>query len=389
MSKISKKTVLTVLTTFLATAVLTAAVIVFVLYRYMPFSKFFKVMTLIENTYVEEVDFEKCEEDAINGVLAGLGDKYAVYYDEENAKETLQMVDGYYYGIGVEIFANTKKDRIEVISAYEDSPADVAGFKSGDLIKSVDGKEFFSKDVADMVSYIKNPEKGPKDLIEIVVLREDKEITLRAKRGKIDLYKVKSEMVGDICYISYGGFTQSSYEAFEKIVNSLDSKKVKGIVVDIRNNPGGELNSALNMCDIFLEDQVIMRTKNKSGEETVYSGKKGSCDIPLAVLVNHASASASEVFAGALQDHKRAVIVGEKTYGKGVTQSIRYVDPFDKGEGALKLTTYKNFTPNGKWINKGIKPDVKVKDSEKTAQIKSDAAFIAATEYLIKEYVKQ
>ena len=156
-------------------------------------------------------------------------------------------------------------------------------------------------------------------------------------------------------------------------------------MIDIRNNPGGEFNSAIELCDLFLEDVTIMYTENKAGDRKYYKAKKGSCKIPMAVLVNGSSASASEIFAGAMKDNKRAVLVGEKTYGKGVSQVVRYLNPLDKSEGALKLTVIKNYSPSGRWINESITPDVEIKTEEIAENIKEDAAFIAAIKELKKD----
>lgn len=381
------KTLLTVLITFIATVLLIFIALCLFLSMYdMPFSRLIKVGKIIESSYVEEYDAQKCEEDAINAVLEGLGDKYAVYYDEENAKQTMQMIEGYYVGIGIEIFANMEKDRIEVISAYEDAPADRAGIRSGDLIISIDSVEYTATTMADAVIYMRGlgigkPLEKP---INMTIQRGEEMLNLNMYREQIDVYKVTSEMVDDICYIRYTGFTQNSEKELEKIIASLDEKKVKGIVIDIRNNPGGEFGSAINMCDLFLEKEMIMYTEDKNGKRTEYFAHDGACKLPLAVIVNGASASASEIFAGSMQANKRAVIVGEETYGKGVSQTVRYINPFDLSEGAIKLTTCKNYTSDGKWINEKIIPDIEVKTEKTEGEIRLDAAFNAARDSLKK-----
>lgn len=381
------KTLSVILATVVVTVILIFAALVFFLSKNdIPFLKLIKIANIIESSYVGDFDVEKSEEAAINAVLDSIDDKYAVYYDEENAKETFQILDGSYIGIGIEIFANTQKNRIEVISAYEESPADKAGIQKGDLIVSIDGNEYTAANMADAVLYMKGAGiKNPlEETVEITLQRGDSFVKTRLKRAKIDMYKVTNEVIDDICYIRYSGFTKNSEKELEKIINSLDKEKIKGIIIDIRNNPGGDFGSSINMCDLFLDEGTIMYTVDKNGEKTVYSAKEGSCDIPLAVIVNGSSASASEIFAGAMQDTKRAVIVGEKTYGKGVTQTIRYINPIDESEGAIKLTTCKNYTPGGKWINESIVPDIEIKTDKIEGSIKEDAAFIAAKEYLEK-----
>lgn len=382
--KSSSKTLFTVLITFVLTLALVAVSVFFLFLKYdMPFEKLLKVYSIINSSYVGDYNPEECEENAINAVLETLGDKYAVYYDEENAKETMQLIEGYYVGIGIEIFANTRKGYMEVISAYEDSPADKAGITGGDLIKAIDGKEYSASSMADAVSYmkgigIKEPLEKP---ISITLLRGEEEITVELKRENINMYKVSSEIVDNICYIRYSGYTTASQKELSEIVNNLDSR-VEGIIIDVRNNPGGEFNSSIDMSDLFLEDEMILYTVDKYGKKTVYNAEKGSCELPLAVIVNGSTASAAEIFAGAMQANGRAVIVGEKTYGKGVSQTVRYLNPLDKSEGALKLTTCKNYTPDGKWINESIVPDVLAEAPRVEGDISQDAAFIAAVKSL-------
>lgn len=378
--KSSKKTLLTVLITFVLTLLLTAlSVFLLFLKCDMPFEKLMKVVSVIKTSYVGEYNIDECEENAINAVLQTIGDKYAVYYDEENAQKTMQMIEGYYIGIGVEVFANMQKGYIEVISAYEDSPADRAGVKGGDLIKLIDGKEYTASEMADAVNYMKgiDVDKALEKSMSITLLRGKEEIAVNLNREKIDMYKVDSQVIDNICYIRYSGFTPASQKAFEEIIESLDSK-IEGIVVDVRNNPGGEFTSSIEMCDLFLDNEMIMYTVDKEGNKTSYMGKDGSTKLPLAILVNSQTASAAEIFAGSMQSNNRAIIIGEKTYGKGVSQTVQYLNPLDKSEGALKLTTCKNYTSDGRWINESIIPDIEVKTEIIEDDITCDAAFIDA-----------
>lgn len=381
------KILLAILITFVLTLSLCSFSTVRILSRYnYPFEKLGKVMSIIDSSYVGEYSTEKCEESAINGILQALGDDYAAYYDEENAKETMQMIEGHYIGIGIEVLANFDKGYIEVMSAFEDSPADRAGIKSGDLIKSIDGTLYKATAMADAVFYMKgiSVEKPLDKPIELVLIRNGEEFCVKLHREEIDMYKVTHRIIDNICYIRYSGFTIESQKTLESIVQNLESS-VEGIVIDVRNNPGGEFNSAINLCDLFLDDGVIMYTVDKNGKKTEYLAKKGSSELPLAVLVNGASASASEIFAGSMQARGKAVIVGEKTYGKGVSQTVRYLNPVDRGEGALKLTTCKNFTPDGKWINECITPDIVLENADITPDITKDEAFIAAVKSLKKD----
>lgn len=380
-----------ILLSILITFVITAGVCVFGAIQYISqynyqFEKLEKVMTIVDEYYVGEYDPASCEEGAIYGLLMTLGDDYAAYYNEENAQETMQMIDGYYIGVGIEILANFDEGYIEVVSAFEDSPADRAGFKSGDFITKIDGVEYDATKMADAVLHMKgsNIENPLEQEMEITILRDGEELVFTLKREKIDMYKVTSKMVDDICYIRFTGFTSGAQQQVREIIDDLD-ENTAGIVFDIRNNPGGELGSAINLSDLFLDGGTIMYIEDKNGEKIEYTALEGSTDIPMAVLVNGSSASASEIFAGAMQDHGRAIIVGEKTYGKGVTQTMMYLNSFDASEGALKITTYKNYTPKGKWINESITPDIIVENSEINDDITKDETFITAVESLKKD----
>ena len=377
------KTIKTVLITFILT-LLIVALLGFYLFTTLdfPYRNLLNIISIIETSYVDEYDRKASEEKAINAVLEGLGDRYAAYYDKENLNDIVTLIEGHYTGIGAEVFANNEKNRIEIISAYEDSPAANAGIISGDMIKSIDGKEYKAADLADAVLYLKGA--GVKDPlntpVDMTMIRGESEYSITLNRAEVNLYKVKSEIIDDICYIRYSGFTEDSYKDFKKTIDDID-ESVKGIVVDMRGNLGGEFNSALAMCDIFLDDEMIMYTLDKNGDKEVYSAKKGSCKLPLAILVNAESASATEVFAGAIKANKRGIIVGEKTFGKGVSQSVIYLDKFEASEGALKLTTYKNYTPDGIWINEGIAPDILV-SVPINEDISKDEAFLAAVKSL-------
>lgn len=342
---------------------------------------------IIESSYVGDFDSKKAEEDMMKAMVNGLDDKYAVYYDEENAKETFQIIDGHYIGIGLEVFANPDSNKIEVISAYKDTPAYKAGLKKGDCIVKIDKQAYDAESLAEAVIYMKGTkEKNPLEKeITLTIEREGELFDCKIKRAKIDLYKVESEILDGICYIRYSGFTQSATDEVEKIISTLNN--VDGVIVDVRNNPGGELDSAIKLCDLFLDDEMIMYTVDKNGNKQEYNAEKGKCDLPLAIIVNGSSASAAEVFAGSLQANDRAVIVGEKTYGKGVTQTVQYVNPRDLSAGAIKLTTHKNYTPDGRWINESIIPDVKV-NCEDVSDINTDSAFTVAVDTLKKDSLK-
>ena len=384
-----KKNTIKIIIAIAVSSLVTLGITLSIIYLYMtnlpvPLKNIIKASEIIESTYVGEVDKKKVEENMLRAMVGSLDDDYAVYYDEESAKETMQMIDGYYVGIGIEVFANPDSNRIEIISAYKDTPAHKAGLKKGDQILKIDGKTYEAKNLDDAVLYMKGiKEEHPlKKEITLTIERSGKTFECKLKRAMIDVYKVESEVIDGICYIRYTGFTQTATDEVKKILES--NKDADGIILDIRNNPGGELNSAIELCDLFVDEGLIMYTVDSKGNKTEYKAKKGKCSLPLAVIVNGSSASASEIFAGSMQANDRGVIVGEKTYGKGVTQTVKFLDPTDLSAGAIKITTHKNYTHDGKWINESITPDIKAKCEEPDGDIRNDEAFKEAVNCIKK-----
>lgn len=381
--KQSLKIFLTAIITFLLSAVVFTFGFFYVINK-APLGKVWKVNKMIENLYVGEYDKEKAELAAVKALVESTGDKYGVYYDGDEAQAMMELVEGYYVGIGTEIFANNEKNMIEVVAAYEDSPAYKAGIESGDLIVSIDGIKYSAAQMAEATVYMRGSEDKPLNQeIVLVVLRGEEQLTMKMKREKISLYKVKGKMTDDgVFYIRYSGFTENSEKELQKIVKEAEKKNAKALVIDVRDNPGGDFDSAIKMCDLFLDSGMIMYTEDKEGNKTEYMATKGASKLPLAVLVNEASASAAEIFAASMQARERAVIVGEKTFGKGVSQSLSYLNPFDEDEGMVKITSCKNFAPNGRWINEAVVPDIIVETKADFINPEKDDAFIKAVEKL-------
>lgn len=380
--KVNRKAAVRFVLTVVCTAAMAAALTLVYVRKTDSFDRLRRVVSIIENEYIGEFDAEKAEKAAIESVVETMGDKYAAYYDEKEAEQTLDYIEGYYVGIGLEIFADTEADALEVISAYEGSPAYKAGIKSGDVLYSIDKKHYSAKKFAAAAAAMRgdggsNPEGTS---VEIVVLRGEEKLTFNVKRERIELDRVESRTTADgLCYIRYSGFADNSEKKLEKIIDAIDEKAVSGIVIDLRDNPGGDFDSSINMSDLFLDDGTIMYTVDKKGNKTVYNAKKGACELPLAVLVNGSSASASEIFAGAMKARGRAVIVGEKSFGKGVSQSVNYINMLDRSDGALKLTVCKNYLPDGTWLNDGVVPDINAQDAlHEINDIENDKVYRAA-----------
>lgn len=325
------------------------------------FSRLETVGRIIEDKYIGEFDLKEAEDAAINAVLATIGDPYSQYYDEEESLSLHTSINGNYKGVGIEIAANTQTGEIVVISAYKGAPAHRAGVKSGDIIVAIDGVKYDSSTMDEAVNYMKGLSRGAQLDKEIVmtILRGDEYIDLSMMREEVDIYHIdQKKLDGGLLYLEYTGFSRESAQKLKDIISALD-KNTTGIVLDLRENPGGDLDAAIEVCDLFLNDGMIMYTEDKNGNREEMYATKGACDLPLAILVDGGTASASEIVAGCMQARKRAVIIGEKTYGKGVSQMVCSLGS-DYSSGILKVTGYKNYRPDGIWLNEAVTPDIEV-----------------------------
>ena len=316
-----------------------------------------RLNALIEKYYLyeDEIDKDALVEGIYSGYAGALGDPYTEYYDEQEAKELFETTNGEFFGIGASMSKQLGTDEITIVNVYEDSPADKAGLKSGDILYKVDEHETAGYELDTVVSWIKG-EKGTSVVLH--VLRDGKEVEVTAVRDKIEVQTVAYEMKEDqIGYIAVSEFDSVTYHQFETALEDLEKQGMKGLVIDLRNNPGGNFDTVTDMLKLLLPEGVIVSTKDKEGNvEEVTCDGANEFDKPLAV-VNQYSASASEIFSGAVQDYGIGEIVGMTTYGKGVVQQL-----MDLGDGTcLKMTIAEYYTPNGRSINgKGVEPDVEV-----------------------------
>ena len=313
---------------------------------------------LIDQNYMGDVEEKQLEEGIYKGFISGLDDPYSVYYDEEETKSLYETTEGEYQGIGAVLSQNMNTGIITLVQIYDDSPAMKAGLKDNDILYKVNGEEVTGVELTEVVSHIKG-EKGT--TVEMTVLRgaDNEEVTVTATRDTVEAQTVKYRMMdGQIGYVSVSEFDSVTYDQYQKALKDLEGQGMKGLVVDLRNNPGGNLNTVCDMLDLMLPKGLIVYTEDKDGNrQEASSDDENQFTLPLAVLVNGNSASASEIYAGAIQDYGIGDIVGTQTYGKGVVQQI-----FDlKDDTCVKLTIAKYFTPKGRSINgKGITPDVEV-----------------------------
>ena len=337
---------------------------------------FGEVLEKIKKEYVDEIDQADVMDSAINGVLQSL-DPYSAYMSPELFKSMQTESKGEFGGLGIEI--GMEAGVVKVISPISDTPAEKAGIKAGDYIVRINNEQVQGKTLMEAVKLMRGPVGSS---IELTVRRKGikKSLTFTVQRQIIEVKSVESKILGNkknIGYIKLKSFNENSDKQFIKKIKKYENQKLIGYIIDLRNNPGGLLNQAVAITDFFLEKGEIVSTKGRKISETrkffarTGDGIKGK---PIIVLINGGSASASEIFAGALKDHKRAIILGENSYGKGSVQSII---PLQNG-GGIRLTISKYYLPSGKSISEvGVSPDIVVEEqnqfeleSEKDNQLK-------------------
>ena len=323
---------------------------------------FGEVLENIKKDYVDDVNQSEIMDSAINGVLQSL-DPYSAYMSPELFKEMQTDTKGEFGGLGIEI--GMEAGVVKVISPIDDTPAAKAGIKAGDYIVKIGKEQVQGKSLVEAVKLMRGPVGTS---IDLTVRRKNvkKPLEFKIVRKIIEVQSVTSKMIGDenkLGYIRLKSFNENSDKQFLKSLKKFEKNtKIKGYIFDLRNNPGGLLTQAINITDFFLEDGEIVSTKGRKISETrKFFARKGD-EIngkPIVVLINNGSASASEIFAGALKDHKRAIILGENSYGKGSVQSII---PLRNG-GGMRLTISKYYLPSGKSISEvGVTPDILVEE---------------------------
>lgn len=357
-------------------------------------------MEMLENLIDKNFLFDYKEDDlyegSFKGMFANLKDPYTQYFTKDEFKKLMETLDGRYKGIGVLVQAS-KEGYIKVVQVFDDSPAKEAGLKAGDYIVKVEGKEFSAEQMEEAVALM----KGDKDTtVNITIKRvseakpdgEDIDLKVDRRDVKVDtidesIREVEGKKIG---YIHIKSFDDVTGEDFEKSYKKLKDAGIDGLVMDLRNNPGGSLDVCLEIADKFLDKGVIVTTEDKNGKVITEESDQEADKIPMTVLVNENSASASEILSGALKDRKRAKIIGKKTFGKGIVQKLF---PLNDGSGA-KITISEYHTPSGAKINKvGVEPDIEVESEDKDLEIKEenfekDSQYQKALEELLKEMGK-
>lgn len=347
---------------------------------------------LLKQNYLYDFTDDQIYEGSLKGMFANLGDPYTSYYSPDEFSKLMETLNGRYQGIGVSVQAS-KEGYIKAISVFDNSPAKEAGIMPGDYITKVNGTAFGADQLEEAVAEIKGE---PGTSVNLTILRVEenstnsKEFDVKVDRADVNVDTIDDDIVEidgkKIGYIHIMAFDDVTWNDFSESFNRLKSQDIDGLILDVRNNPGGALDVVINIADNFLDEGTIVTTKEKDGSETVEKSNADFDDIPLTIIQNENSASASEILAGALKDRGRAKVVGTQSFGKGVVQKIFNLQ---NGAGA-KITISEYFTPNGTQINKvGVTPDIEVEADEDFDISKKDLAndkqFVYALNELLEE----
>lgn len=347
---------------------------------------------LLDQNFLFDYDEDQIYEGSLKGMFANLGDPYTSYYTPDEFKKLMESLNGRYSGIGLSVQAS-KEGYIKAVSVFDNSPAKEAGIEPGDYITKVNGKAYGASQLEEAVAEIKGE---PGTEVTLTILRteegktDSKEFDIKVSRADVsvdtiddDILEIRDKKIG---YIHIKAFDDITWQDFSDSYSKLMAQDIDGLVLDVRNNPGGALDVVINIADNFLDEGVIVTTKDKNGKEVVEKSDASASDIPMVIIQNENSASASEILAGAMKDRGRAKVIGTQSFGKGVVQKVFNLE---NGAGA-KITISEYFTPNGTQINKvGVTPDIEVSSEEdldlSKMDFKNDKQFVTALNELLKE----
>ncbi|WP_339200160.1 S41 family peptidase [Peribacillus sp. FSL P2-0133] len=361
--------------------------------KHSEFEKLYSTYDTIKDNYYEEVDEEKLVDGAINGMIKSLDDPYSAYMDKKEASSFRESISSSFEGIGAEI--QEQDGKIMVVSPIKGSPAEKSGVKPNDIILSVDGKSVEGLSSSEAVLKIRG-EKGTKVDLSISRAGESEPIELTIKRDTIPIETVYAEMLDDgVAKIQVTSFSEHTVQELKTALEEMSKKDMKGLVLDLRGNPGGLLDQAIEMASLFIPNgKVVLQVEDRSGKKEVYKSENdGELKIPVVVLIDDGSASASEIVAAAVSESADIPLIGVKSFGKGTVQTA--TKPFKDGSN-FKYTAAKWLTPEGNWIHKkGIKPDINVKlpdyaslpyiSPDKELKASDSSSEVKAAEEMLKE----
>lgn len=316
-----------------------------------------KLADLIDQYYYEDIDQDALVEGMYAGMVEGLGDPYSTYFTAEQYASFNESTTGVYSGIGTVLTQDMDTKVVTILHVYPGTPAEEAGVKDGDVIVKVDEVEGDSMELSELANHIKG-EEGTTVHLELLRSGEKEHVQVDVERRKIEVPTVQSQMLeGNVGLIQISEFSDSTPEQFDEEIQQLQDQGMTAMIVDLRDNPGGVLQSVCTMLDKILPEGLVVYTEDKYGNRSDYKSDASCMDIPMAVLINENSASASEIFAGAIKDYGYGTLIGTTSYGKGIVQTII---PLDDGS-ALKVTLAKYYTPKGNYIHEvGIDPDIEL-----------------------------
>lgn len=320
-----------------------------------PYSRLAEIQNLVETEYYLETDSQSLTTGAIRGMLSSLNDPYTYYYTQEELQKTQEEDSGMYHGVGM-LLTSTEDGSISVLRVFRDSPAEQAGVQPGDRILSVDGTAVSATDSLGLSEVISQIRSGDGESVQLQLQRDSETLEVSIVFSDVTINHVEYQILdGDIGYLSLYQFVGNDVEGFSEALSAFREANVRGMIVDLRSNPGGYLDDVVEICDMLLPQGLIVYTEDRQMRRQEFYADEEYWDIPLAVLVNGHSASASEIFAAAIQEAGRGLIVGEKTYGKGVVQTLY---TFPEGDG-VQLTTSAYYTASGTSIHgTGVTPDI-------------------------------
>jgi len=324
--------------------------------RYQQFDKLLEMMELVDENFYEEVDVQTMLDGAAAGLLGSLGDPYTFYYTPEDYASLWEDDEGEYAGVGIQISASYLTGICTISRVFDNGPAKEAGVHKGDILYRVGDLMVDAYNLQDAVDIMRGT---PGTDVDVTFLRDGEEITFTLTRTKINVNRIDAGMLEDgIGYIFLYEFAGDCATKFESALKSLLDQGAKGIIIDLRDNPGGWVNDAESIGDLFLDKGTLCYLEYKNGEREYYTTKDGKTDVELVILVNENSASSSEILTGALQDRANATVVGVQSYGKGIVQ---IVTPISTDGSGMQMTVAQYYTPNGNAVHKiGITPDVEI-----------------------------